>query len=125
LPATAPTGTPSSLYNLDPDKGGIKHDDGDKRVWTYLPIAATEETLKVLEYGAAKYSKANWTKGMDWTRPLNAAMRHQAAWLGGEDLDPESGINHLAHAIASLMFALSFQLRGRGKDDRAEFTGGL
>lgn len=110
---------------MDPAKGGIKFDDGNKRVWTFLPFDATEEVLRVLEYGAAKYSKANWTKGMDWSRPLNAAMRHQAAWLRGEDIDPESGINHLAHAIASLMFALTFQLKARGRDDRAEFTGGL
>jgi hypothetical protein len=110
---------------MDASVGGIKHDDGDKRVWSLLPFAATEEVLKVLEYGAAKYSTANWTKGMDWTRPLNAAMRHETAWLRGEDNDPESGINHLAHAVASLMFALTFQLKARGRDDRADYTGGL
>lgn len=110
---------------MDPAKGGIKFDDADKRVWTFLPFDATEEVLKVLEYGAAKYSKANWTKGMDWSRPLNAAMRHQKAWLCGEDADPESGINHLAHAIAGLMFALTFQLKGKGRDDRRDFLGDL
>ncbi len=110
---------------MDPSVGGIKFDDADKRVWAFLPIDATEEVLRVLEYGAAKYSKANWTKGMDWSRPWNAAMRHQQAWLRGEDRDPESGINHLAHAIASLMFALTFQMKGKGRDDRREFTGDL
>lgn len=120
-----PSTSSNPLYNMDPEVGGIKFDDASKRVWTFLPFDATEEVLRVLEYGAAKYSKANWTKGMDWTRPLNAAMRHQKAWLCGEDLDPESGINHLAHAIASLMFALTFQLKGRGRDDRTDFTGGL
>lgn len=111
---------------MDPAQGGIKFDDVNKRVWTFLPAAATEEVLRVLEYGAAKYTKANWTRGMDWSRPLNAALRHQKAWFfDREDLDPESGINHLAHAIASLMFALTFQLKARGRDDREEFTGGL
>ena len=30
-------------------------------------------------------------------------MRHMAAWQAGEDLDPESGRNHLGHAMCNLL----------------------
>jgi hypothetical protein len=117
--------SPKPLYNADPEKGGVKHDEG-KRVYAYLPYDAIEEVLKVLELGADKYGKANWTRGMDYSRAFNAAQRHQKQWFyEQQDLDPESGITHLAHAVASLLFLITFQLKHAGNDDRAEFTGAL
>jgi hypothetical protein len=101
-------------------EGGTKNDAG-KRSWHLLPIGAIEEVLQVLEFGAAKYSAYNWTKGFAWTRLISAAFRHLTAFLKGEDKDPESGHSHLAHAVCCLLFLLTFVQRKLGEDDRFVF----
>ena len=87
---------------------------------------ALREVARVLGFGAQKYSKHGWRESMDapggdqveWGRNVSAALRHLEAWYQGETYDPESGINHLAHAICDLMFVLTYQVLGKGKDDR-------
>lgn len=63
------------------------------------------EVSKVLTFGAEKYSKDNW-KLVDDARDryLSAAYRHLLAYHGGELVDSESGLSHLAHASCCLMF---------------------
>ena len=60
----------------------------------------------------------NWEKGMNWGRPYAALRRHMAAWWGGEDNDPETGMSHLWHACANIAFLIAFEARKIGKDDR-------
>lgn len=74
----------------------------------------------VLGFGAEKYAADNWRKGMEWRRLYGAALRHLMAWERGEDLDPESGLPHLAHAGCCILFLLSYQLVGGGTDDRVK-----
>mgnify|MGYP001558282212 CR=1 FL=1 len=62
----------------------------------------------------------NWEAGFDWSRPYDALQRHLTAWWEGEDLDPESGLSHLAHCGCCLLFLLAFQLRRTGRDDRSK-----
>lgn len=83
-----------------------------------LSRIALEQMAQVLTFGAKKYDAHNWRKGMDWSRLYGAAMRHLLASLDGEDLDPESGFPHLAHAAVNLMFLLEYSSKGLGTDDR-------
>lgn len=83
-----------------------------------VPYAATAEIAKVLAFGAAKYDAWNWTGGMDWSRLISAAERHLGAFKDGEDVDPESGLLHLAHAGCCIVFLLCYQLWRIGRDDR-------
>ena len=55
---------------------------------------------------------------MEWSRPLAALYRHMLAWQEGEDVDAETGLNHMAHAGCNVLFLLAYQLYGMGKDDR-------
>lgn len=96
---------------------GTKHDDGKPSI-ALLPPEAIIEVAKVFTFGAAKYDEHNWRKGFKYVRVASAILRHIFAWLGGEDLDKESGISHLAHAVAGLMFLISFQKTNSGVDDR-------
>jgi hypothetical protein len=84
-----------------------------------IPWEAMVAVAQVLEFGRVKYAKHNWRKGFEWTRLISAALRHIFSWLSGEDLDPESGLNHLAHACCDLMFAIAHVVSDLGKDDRA------
>ena len=81
-----------------------KHDKGKLR-WDILPINATEEVVKVLNFGANKYGTRNWCN-VEPVRWFNGVMRHIAAYMKGEHLDPETGLPHLAHAACSLLFIL-------------------
>jgi hypothetical protein len=79
--------------------------DGGKLEYGLLPPYALEETVKVLTFGAQKYERDNWQKVPDSKRRYyDALQRHLWAWKRGEELDPESGIHHLAHAMCCLMF---------------------
>ena len=108
-------------YNMDPEKGGIKH-DGDKTQWHLLPHEAVEGAVRVLMHGAKKYSAFNWAKGMPYTRVLDATQRHLNAIYQGEDKDPESGLDHVDHAICELVFLKYYMIHGVGEDDRFKRT---
>lgn len=96
---------------------GRKFDQG-KLPYHLLPPDAIEEILKVLDYGQQKYSARNWEKGMLWSRPFAALMRHMWAWWQGEDKDAETGCSHLAHAGCCILFLLAYEKRQAGWDDR-------
>jgi len=82
-------------------------DDCGKPQWDLLPWAGTEQVVRVLGYGANKYGAENWRKiEAAERRYFSAALRHLAAHARGEKLDSESGLPHLAHAAASLLFLL-------------------
>ncbi len=99
-----------------------KHDAAKPR-HSLLPPHALDAIIAVLEYGAVKYGARNWTGGMAYSRPWDAAKRHMWAWWKGEDVDPESGLPHLAHAIVSLMFLIDYQATNTEGDDRNGPTG--
>lgn len=89
---------------------GKKYDQGKLR-YDLIPFIALDEVVKVLGHGAQKYGDHNWQlveRAED--RYPAAALRHLSAYLQGEECDPESGINHLAHAVCSLMFVLAINL---------------
>lgn len=113
-------GGPGDPQTVDTGEG-VKA-DGEKPRWDLLPFDALEAIAEVMTYGAAKYEDRNWERGMRWGRPFAAMLRHVTRWWQGEDNDPETGFNHLAHAGCCLLFLLSFALRRGGRfmdyDDR-------
>jgi len=96
---------------------GLKYDTG-KVPLELLPPEALIEIAKVLAFGAEKYGRHNWRKGMAWSRLVGAILRHLFAWMLGEDKDPESGLSHLAHAGCDILFLMSYEIQGSGTDDR-------
>lgn len=83
-----------------------------------LDPKALRTLAKVSGFGARKYDAFNYLKGYDWTLSLNALLRHVMAFAEGEDLDPESGLPHTAHAAWHGLALTSFVERGLGTDDR-------
>lgn len=92
--------------------------DGEKVRLDLLPVQPIIEIGKVLTYGAKKYSERNWEKGLAWSRCYGAALRHLLAWQSGETNDPETGLNHLAHAACEILFLLEFSRTHPELDDR-------
>jgi hypothetical protein len=95
---------------------GVKYDI-DKPKFSLMKHDALLEMVKVLTFGAQKYSPDNWRKLDDArTRYFDAANRHMWQWFSNERYDSESGYHHLAHAMASLMFIMQMDLEDA--DDR-------
>ena len=91
---------------------GEKHDHGKPR-YDLEQTLAIEEYIKVLTFGAEKYSPDNWRKVPDLHRRYYAAARrHMASWKKGEAHDGESGLHHLAHAMCCIAFLLELELEG-------------
>lgn len=103
----APDSNPKSKY-------GIK-----KPSMHLVPSTALLYLAKVMALGAAKYNAYNWRQDpVSATIYVSAAMRHIFQWLDGEDLDPESGAPHLAHAMACFAIVLDAKVNGTLIDDR-------
>ena len=85
---------------------GIKH-DSDKVLMGCIPPTAEVLLGMVLTYGAKKYSRENWRLIDNLEeRYMDACLRHINLHRRGEEVDPESGLPHLGHAAACLMFLL-------------------
>lgn len=103
------------LFEVDPQ--AQKFDNG-KVPLQLMSTVALNKIAEVLAHGAQKYSANQWRTGMDWSRLIGAALRHITAFNNGEDLDPESGLSHLAHAGCCIMFLLEYEDTRCDFDDR-------
>ena len=84
-----------------------------------IPPHAMEQTAWVHKLGADKYGPWNWREtGVCASTYVNAILRHLNAWRDGEDLDPESGISHLAHVACSANILMDAEYCGKLQDDR-------
>jgi hypothetical protein len=97
--------------------GGLKH-DADKPPVDLLDPEAMLAIAAVLGFGARKYAAHNWRNGIAWSRLYAAVQRHLLAFWMGEEVDPESGLPHLAHASCGLMFLSWHAAHRRDLDDR-------
>jgi hypothetical protein len=80
-----------------------------KPQWHLVDMKALEPMIRVLEYGAKKYSTDNWRKGMPREMVLDCLIRHVAALLDGEENDPESGLPHIGHVMCNAMFYVALE----------------
>lgn len=101
---------------VDPKTGGMK---GQKLTQlSALDPLALIALGRVAGYGGMKYDRMNFLKGYDWSLSLDALLRHTMAFASGETHDPETGLNHMAHAAWHALALVSFSERGLGTDDR-------
>lgn len=93
---------------------GIKNDAGKPPLNLISPYFL-EEVATILGFGEAKYGKANWKKGIEFSRLVAATKRHLQAVEKGNFIDEESGRSHLAHATCNLMMLFEFERTGRSE----------
>lgn len=80
-----------------------RHNSG-KPQYSLLDLGCLEPGVRVLEFGAKKYARDNWKKGMPVTQILDSLLRHLGALRSGELIDPESGLPHIGHIQCNAMF---------------------
>ena len=100
------------------EKGSGARYNAGKPDFSLIPLSTLEDEARVWGYGKNKYVAWNWAKGMPWSVPLACALRHLAAWQSGEDIDAESGLPHLAHAMCNLRMLTLFSKTYTEGDDR-------
>jgi len=84
-----------------------------------VPWSAIIYLAMAFKEGARKYGPFNWrTKKIESMTYVSALMRHVAAWVDGEENDPESGNPHLAHALACLAILVDAKESGNLVDSR-------
>jgi len=86
---------------------------------------AFDEIIAVMTYGAGKYADRNWEKGLPWRLALGALMRHIRLFRGGETIDPESNLPHMAHAAWWCCALLDWMYSRTEFDDRPYKDEGL
>ena len=84
------------------------------------PTTATAMGCLGLLDGMGKYGRMNWRRyGVSATVYIDACKRHLDAWYEGESHAKDSGVPHLAHALACLAIIVDSQAQGMLIDDRA------
>lgn len=108
---------------------GVKYDGGKHRMRLLGPLwRPIKAVVRVLEFGAKKYSEHSWLKlDGDPHRLVDAALRHIADWqeariMGLSEVDKESGLHLLGHAACSLLFALYFVADENARETDDEVT---
>ena len=75
----------------------------DKPKWALVDFKSLEPMVNVLEFGAQKYSKDNWKKGLLVTEICESLLRHTFDLLEGKTLDDESKLKLTGHILANAM----------------------
>ncbi len=106
--AIEPTPAPDKTWHYSAGKPGVDQ----------IPPEMLLALGRVYTYGERKYARDNWKKGTDWHEFYGSALRHLLAFWSGEWDDPESGCEHLAHAIWNCTTLMYYANRGLGRDTR-------
>lgn len=96
---------------------GLRFNQGKTR-HDLVPAFAQDQYARVLTKGAEKYAERNWEKGMPWSKVTASLKRHIAAFERGEDVDPETGLLHMAHVMCNAAFLVEYYNIFPQGDDR-------
>jgi hypothetical protein len=92
----------------------------DKLPLHLWPVVASAHGCLALLDGMLKYGRHNWRKaGVRTSIYIDAAFRHLVKYWEGQDADPDSGLDHRAHALACIAITLDAEAIGKLTDDRA------
>lgn len=90
-----------------------------KTPFSCVPSNVIAEIALGLFEGARKYGKHNYRViGVRYSVYHDAALRHLSQFLEGEDVDPDSGLNHITKALSCLVVLRDAMLNDMWTDDR-------
>ena len=94
-----------------PYTGGATRNAIDTRM-SLIPMDALLEIGRVMAKGAIDHGDNNWRGGIPDGVLMDHALRHIALYMEDDTTEP-----HLAHAVCSLLMAISFKLKAQRRGD--------
>lgn len=93
---------------------------GVKKVpFSTVPSEVIAEIGLAMMEGARKYGRHNYRAvGVRASVYYDALFRHITAWWEGEDIDPDSGLNHVTKALSTLTVLRDAMINDKLTDDR-------
>lgn len=93
---------------------------GIKKVpFSTIPSEVMAEIGLAMLEGARKYGRHNYRiAGVRSSVYYDALLRHICAWWEGEDIDPDSGLNHVIKALSTLVVLRDAMINEKLTDDR-------
>lgn len=107
-----------NAFSTQPGSPGFKADKGKNRLGLiFKDFSRSLELIgEIATFGAEKYTDHGWLHVPDAEKRYRDALyRHLLAFERGEELDPETGLNHLGHAAWNVMAILDLKLRKEEK----------
>jgi len=90
-----------------------------KMMFSVVPWGVMAELGLAFLEGARKYGRHNYRiAGVRASVYYDAMWRHMGAWWEGQDIDPDSRLNHVIKAIATLVVLRDSMMSGNWVDDR-------
>lgn len=109
--------TSDAFDKKDSDKA-MRFNEGKSQLSYILDAdVAMKGMCDVFEFGAKKYDRGNWKKGLDEKEIMDSMLRHLTAYNNGEVLDPESGLPHIDHVTCNAIFLATFGKREISKKE--------
>ena len=110
---------PKPLINNSLPPSNLAERFNDNKIkWSLVSWKALEPMVKVLMFGANKYSPNNWQKGLKYSEISESLQRHLYGFMEGQDDDPESKLSHLGHILCNAMFLSWMFIFRKDLDDR-------
>ena len=96
---------------------GLRFNEGKNQLDLISPLLL-EEVGKILTFGAKKYGRYNYRKGMEWSKCIASLKRHLNEFEKGVDFDDESNELHISHVLVNALFLLEYYKCCPDLDDR-------
>ena len=97
----------------------MRFNDGKPQL-NYILTAphAVKGLSQVFEFGAKKYARNNWQKGLKITEVMDSLLRHLMAYQNGEEVDSDSGLKHVHHITWNALILAEMAETRKDMDDR-------
>src|SRR3990167_899492 len=101
-------------------QSATRHNEGKPALSYLLTFPhALEGLAKVCMHGEKKYERFNYLKGAPVQQYVDCLLRHLNAFYNGEDVDPDSGNEHVDHVVwNALMLAETMRWNRDDLDNR-------
>ena len=91
------------VSKLETGNQALRYNSGKPQL-SMVDLKCLEPCARVLEYGAKKYARDNWKKGMDVSKIVDSLLRHIGDLQAGKTIDEESGQLIIGHIQCNALF---------------------
>jgi hypothetical protein len=98
---------------------GERKDEGKLPV-DLIPADVIQAIAAVFQFGATKYARRNWERGLPWSKAYGPMQRHALDFALGRRVDRESGLLTSAHMACDALMLCAFDIRGMNHLDDLE-----